>query len=108
MEPEEKEILLLRELSRDLVRDFLLAEGFAVNLPEQIVLYGCPRHILLLMTYLMKKEFAEQSGVSIKVRAHTATASAVPSDSYCIDVGYFVGHTFRAKTPALATIDCRG
>ena|SRR6478672_1457949 len=97
----------LRDLSRDLVRDFLPGDDFGVRLPTQIVLYGCPRDVLILMKYLMKKELAERNGVSISVRRHASTAFRLTNNCYYIDLGYFVGHPLQPMVSAPASKDCK-
>jgi hypothetical protein len=90
MHSQTRHFLRLRDLSRDLVRDFLVSDAFEVSLPKRIVLYGCPRQVLLLMRYVMRKELAGQESVSVSVRSHGTAASELTNDCYYIDVGYFL------------------
>ena len=92
-----RHLLHLRELSRDLVSDFLVSDALDISLPQRIVLYGCPRQVLLLMRYLMRKELVGQESVSVAVRCHATAASELTNDCYYVDVGYFLAHTLKER-----------
>jgi hypothetical protein len=79
------------QLSRRLLRDFLLLERIGYDLPGRIVLCGGSREVLKQMARVIKEELAAcRRKVKVLTSRRRAGAS-VEDGKYYIDVDYFEG-----------------
>jgi hypothetical protein len=88
------------ELSRELVRDFLLIDRYELPLPKRIILYGSPTELMLYIANAMGAEFAGRIDVTITVLSRVANPYA-DGDAYCIDVGYFLAPDLSIPAAAI-------
>jgi hypothetical protein len=91
-----QELHHFEQLSQDLVRFFMLSSAFGVMLSKRIILYGCPMDVLIPMADVMRKQLIDREDVTISI-LEQSSIPLIASDSYYIDIGYFVAHASRAE-----------
>jgi hypothetical protein len=90
----------IQRLSRELVHDFLLINGYGFTLPKRIILYGCPKEVMDFMINVMEEELASRKDITVSTRGRFGVSS-MGDEGYYIDVGYFIGNVSRAHQPLI-------
>ncbi|HEY5814436.1 MAG TPA: hypothetical protein VIT23_17505 [Terrimicrobiaceae bacterium] len=94
MNDQRSSVLPLLEVSRELVRNFLLINGYDIVLPKRIILYNCRMDLMTFIATAMGQDLASRNDITISILG-PSVAPSIDDDAYCIDVGYFCGTLSR-------------